>query len=147
MGISINVTTDTWKVDNLDWLAARKGLDTCRPATLLLSLFTAGGLGIVDAAGFIPSGTVLGRVTASGLVGPYSNAAADGRQTAIGHLLHGTRVRDSEGNAFTTAAVAFLWEGIVLEDKLPAFTGTEGEIDAAGKADLPMIRYETVATP
>lgn len=34
----------------------------------------------------IQAGTVIGKVTASGLYVPYSNAAADGSQTAVGIL-------------------------------------------------------------
>lgn len=67
MGISPQITSQSWGVDNLDWLASRKGFDTCRPVTLDLSLFDANH--VVD--GHIPSGTLLGKVTATGLYGPY----------------------------------------------------------------------------
>lgn len=139
MGISPQITTDSWGVDSKDWLASRKGFDTCRSVTLDLSLFTT-ALGFSD---FIPSGTVLAKVTASGLYGPYDPDGADGREAATGHLFDGVRLADNQGNAFSVAGAAMLWEGIVLLSKLPSFTGDEGEIDANGQGDLnAFIRYE-----
>lgn len=144
MGISIDVTTDTWGVDNLDWLASRKGFDTCRSITLDLDLFTDSGDGIVDSKGLIPSGTLVALVTDTGLYGPYNPDVdpADGTEDAAGHLLHGVRVSDSEGNSFAVSGVAMLWEGIVLRDKLPEFSGDKGQLDAGAEADLSFIRYE-----
>ena len=69
-------------------------------------------------------------------------AASDGGEVATGLLFDDVRFQDSEGNAFTRAGAAMLWEGIVIESKLPVFTGTDGELDANGKADLPNIRFE-----
>jgi len=243
MGISLEVTKDTWGVDNFDWLAIRKGIDTCRPGTLDLSLFSAGHY--VD--GFIPSGTLLGKVTATGLLGPYggvsdeiqtlteggsgltsftvtfggqttasiaaaataaqvqaalealstigagnilvtgnaggpytlrfigtlgntnqaqvtttptggtgtvtpatttqggSENASDGRETAVGHLLQPVKVADAQGNAFTKAAVAVLWEGVAIIAKLPKFNsvvGGAGEYDSSVATDLKFMRYE-----
>lgn len=141
MGISLDITRDTWGVDNLNWLAERKGFDTCRPGTLDFSLFT------VDhyPQGFIPSGTVVGVVTATGRLGPYSPLLANGLDVAFGHILQPARVADRMGNAKTRAAVAVLWEGVVLLSKLPNFLATAnglGELDANGQADLRFIRYE-----
>ncbi len=139
MGISVEITSDSWGVDSKDWLLARKGFDTCRSETLDLALFTT-GLGF--STGVISSGTVLGKVTAGGLLGPYDPDGVDGRQTAVGHLFDGVRQADSEGNAFTVAGCAVLWEGIVRRDNLPAWGGGEGDLDAAAEADLSFIRYE-----
>lgn len=141
MGISLDITRDTWGVDNLDWLAERKGFDTCRPGTLDLSLFVAEHY----PDGFIPSGTVVGVVTATGRLGPYSPALANGLDVAFGHILQPARVADRMGNAMTRSAVAVLWEGVVLLSKLPNFLGAAnglGELDANGQADLRFIRYE-----
>lgn len=76
----------------------------------------------------LTAGTVLGRITASGLYGPYSNAAVDGRGTAVSILLNTINVR--HGNASATA----ITHGVVLEARL---TG----IDAAGKTDLARIEF------
>ena len=141
MGISLNVTKDTWGVDSLDWLATRKGFDTCRPGTLDLTLFT------VDhyLQGFIPSGTVVAVLTSTGLLGPYTPANVLGLGVAFGHILQSARVADSRGNPFTRAAVAVVWEGVVLRSKLPNFLLTAnglGELDADAETDLRFIRYE-----
>jgi hypothetical protein len=138
MGISLDITSESWGADSKDWLASRKGFDTCESVTLDLSLFLAAHY----EAGFIPSGTVLAKVTATGMYGPYDNAAGDGRTVATGHLFDGVRVTDSAGNTFARSGAAMLWEGVVLEAKLPLFTGTVlGELDANAKADLKFMKY------
>lgn len=152
MGISPQITEDSWGMDSKHWLAARKGFDTCRSITLDLSLFTP-ALGFVN--GFIPSGTVLGKITATDLYGPYDPDGDDGREIATGHLFDGVRLRDSGGNPFSVAGAAMLWEGIVLAHKLPEFTegddaGDEGVLDGAAVGALDkFIRYEgdDVPTP
>jgi hypothetical protein len=243
MGISLDITTQTVGVGSLDWLASRKGFDTCRSITLDLSLFSAAHY----VNGYIPSGTVLSKITATGLYGPYAGKAdevqtltiggsgltsftvtysgqttasipaaataaqvqaalealsnigvgnisvsgnvngpftlrfigtlkntdvaqvtttptggtgtvtpatvtvggtdpSNGSQLAAGHLLQDARVADSNGNTFTKAAAALLWEGIVLRSKLPAFGVSvlgAGELDSDAETDLNMfIRYE-----
>lgn len=83
--------------------------------------------------GLVPSGTVIGRVTATELGVPYDDAGLDGRETAVGHTL--TDVVVAAGRRTT---VALVWNGRVKEAFLPANSG----IDAAAKADLDHIRYE-----
>lgn len=140
MGISVNITNESWSVDSKEWLATRKGFDTCRSVTLDLSLFTTGdGFGADD---YIPSGTVIGLVTATGLYGPYDPTASDGTETAAGHIFEAARMSDSDKNSFTRSVVPMLWEGVVIESKLPAFSGSKGEIDSAAKGDLTHVRYE-----
>ncbi len=138
MGISLDITTETWGADSKDWLANRKGFDTMESVTLDLTLFLAAHYD----RGYIPSGTLLGKVTATGKYGPYDNAAVDGRTVAAGHLFDGVRVVDGAGNAFAASGAAMLWEGVVIEAKLPLFTGTVlGEIDANAKTDLKFMKY------
>jgi hypothetical protein len=43
---------------------------------------------LAAAAGAVVPGTLLGKITATGKVVPYSNAAADGSQTAIGIAIY-----------------------------------------------------------
>lgn len=139
MGISPEITTDSWGVGSKAWLLHRKGMDTCRSVTLDLSLFTAVGADFVD---FIPSGTIVGQVTAGGLYGPYDDAAVDGTEDAAGILFEDVRLSDSEGNAFSLAGAALFWEGIVRRDNLPAAPTGPGDLDAAAEVDLPNIRFE-----
>lgn len=140
-GINLKVTSEAWTTGNLAWMKSQYGFDTARPCTLSLALFPADTL--ID--GYIPSGIVIAKVTASGLYAPYTPAAIDGTGTAAGLLLHDVRIsRDAEETGTLTASgAAFVWQAIVDESKLPVLASTtQGEIDAAGKADLPHIRFE-----
>lgn len=110
------------------WMGDLHGLDTPAPGTLNGDLFPAGTF----PDGLVPSGVQLGRVTASGLLGPYDNAAADGRQTAVGHLISDQVVSTGSRND-----VALYQHGTVLRDCLPSNSGH----DAAAEAELPGIRY------
>lgn len=142
MGIELDVTNDSWGVGSKEWLKNRKGLDTCRSITVDISLFNA----LHYPNGYIPSGILLGKVTATGLYGPYSPLLANGLDVNAGHLLNDVMVRDSGGNAFTKSASALFWEGIVDTTKLPTFTGAAsaiGVLDANGRTDVAaFIRYE-----
>lgn len=93
--------------------------------TLDGSLFTAGEE--------VLSGRVLGRVTATGRLGPYDNAAVDGRQTSAGHLDPDVKIKD----ATSRPHIAVFVGGTVNVTALPAGNG----LDAAARADLPRITY------
>lgn len=145
MAFDIGVRTKSF-AGNEDrrWLGTRMGTDQCRSVTLDVSSFLAAHF---TDKGAIPSGTVLGKITATGLYGPYDNAAADGREVAAGLLFNTTPVGTvGDGSDFATApdvAAPLFWTGVVKQSFLPAFAGTVlGEIDAAGRADLPTIRWE-----
>lgn len=140
MALNLKITQDVYKVGNLAWLKHQKGFDTCRSITVDITLFNADH----KAQGFIPSGTAVGLITATGKYGPYNNGAAAGvGDVCAGLLLHDVRVTDDSGNALGDAGAAMLWEGIVDTTKLPDFAPTTtGEVDAAAKTDLPTIRWE-----
>jgi hypothetical protein len=87
--------------------------------TLDASTFTADGNGDK----LVKAGTVLGKVTASGLYGKYDNTKANGQETAVCIALNSINLKN--GNA----AIAAVFEGAVYESRL---TG----IDAAGKTEL-----------
>ncbi len=110
------------------WLGSAHATDTADPITLDAALFTA-----TFTQGFVPSGVVVGRVTATGKYGRYDNAALDGREVARGHLL--TTVALKEGA--TNVSAALLRHGQVVEANLPANHGLE----AAAKADLAGFLY------
>lgn len=122
------------------------------PADRPWLLFTAGGpeqpvpldSGVLNFAlftsgthypnGFLPSGLVLGRVTTGGRLGPYSDAASDGRQTAVGYLYNAIRVPTDTAKKVAAAFVdAF---AVISESRLPSGHG----LDAAGKVDLPLVK-------
>lgn len=81
-------TTESTVTASRPWLLSTYGTETNKTITLDLAQF---GAGTYTAAAngvpnVIPSGTPLGKVTASGLYGPYDSAATDGTQTFAGLL-------------------------------------------------------------
>lgn len=92
--------------------------------------------------GYIPSGTVIGRVTATGLFGPYDNSASDGRETAFGITFAKVVARRGNGTLATRVGTGALVHGVVDQTRMP-FQSGPGAIDAAGKADLALIRFES----
>lgn len=72
----------------------------------------------------IVSGTVLGKITASGKYAPYSNAASDGTQTAVGILYEHLPAKTGDSKA-----VIF---NLDCEVNRAELTG----LDTAGEADL-----------
>ena len=150
MGFDIAITTKDYAGnEDRTWLKTRKGFDTCRSVTLDVSTFLAAH---ISAKGAIPSGTILGKITATGKYGPYDDAASDGRQTAAGFLFNTTEVGGrgpyGSGSDAVLASAAdvgapMLWEGVIDESRLPAFAGTVlGEIDANARTDLKFVRFE-----
>lgn len=81
-------TTEVTTTASRPWLLSTYGTETNKTITLDISQFGEGTY--TEAANgvpnVIPSGTPLGKVTASGLYGPYDSAAADGTQTFAGLL-------------------------------------------------------------
>jgi hypothetical protein len=100
--------------------------------TLKMSLFSR----VTFPNNLLPSGVYLGKVTASGLYGPYDDTAVDGRQTAQGLLL-ATIAWPADQASTAQIPVALYWRGEVIESLLPTGSG----VDAAAKVDLARIRH------
>lgn len=114
------------------WLGAwPHGQGTNKDVTLNGDLFPLGTF----PDGRVPSGVVLGVVTATNLAGPYDSTASDGRQTAVGHLLNTETV--AAGRKFLTAAVRV---GVVNRNLLPANSGHSATVET----QLPRITYQTL---
>lgn len=96
--------------------------------------------------GYLKSGFVAGKVTATGFFGPYLDAAADGRTTAVGILRASVRIqRYGDGSVIPQVGVALLVHGKVSVSKLPYTSGNAaagGYLDAAGQANLPLIYFD-----
>ena len=120
--MDLTVKTTDYGVDAKDWLGSAHGVNTAEAITLDPTLMLA-----AFADGNVPSGVTLGRVTATGRYARYDNAATDGREVMVGHLLN--RVKVTAGQ---NAGGALFWHGQVVESKLPTGHG----LDAAGKADV-----------
>lgn len=125
-------TTSTYQAEKRGWLRGTHGTGPGDnpSATLDLALFTQD---THYPNGFIPSGIALGKVTATGLYGPYDPAATDGRETAAG-LLFGTL------KATAHPAGGLLVHGFVDPARLPLQSGT-GSVDTAAKSDLNLIHW------
>lgn len=134
----ISVTKTSYQVEDRQWLASPHGTGPGETPSVTISVaaFTAG---THYPNGYLPSGTILGKITATGLYGPYSDAASDGTQTAAGILFGSLPIVSASGTA-TKVGGAIVKHGHVTQSKLPFQSGT-GSIDAAGKADLPLIEF------
>lgn len=143
----ISVFTQTLQAEDLSW-DLTPDHDACYAPgdTIDVSLFTQAQH---FPNGYIPSGTVLGRKTTGALLGPYLDAAADGRQTAVGVLKATVQVVQPNGALKTKVGVAVLKAfAVIATSKLPFTSVTAaagGYIDANGKADLPLIFFDAAA--
>lgn len=93
--------------------------------------------------GYIPSGTVLGKITATGKAGPYLAGASDGRETAVGFLFSSVRIPDLTDLTKDTAGAILVAFAPISVAKLPFTSSTTsgGFLDTAGRADLPLIHF------
>lgn len=131
----IAVTSTTYQPTDRPWLLweadGKYGSVARTSGTINFALFTAG---THYPNGYIPSGTVVGKVTTGGRIGPYDNAQTDGRQTAVGFLFNDTKVPTDTATKVEVAIVdAF---AAVSQSRLPANHG----LDAAGITDLALIK-------
>ena len=129
------VRTTTLAGSDPSWLASAHGTLNNRSVTLDLSKFD---FATKFTSGMIPSGVVLGKITASGLYGPYDDGLSTGVEVATGFLFTDVDVRDHIAAAASTtltgvkAMGAMMITGIILVAKLPTNHG----LDTAGRADL-----------
>ena len=110
--MDIRLRSESFAVENRSWLGSAHGTEATRTITLDLSTFSSSDH---YPDGHIPSGVVLGRITDTGLWGPYDNSAEDGRETAAGFLFNTTQVHQSTGNV----GAPLLEHGMIRVDKLP----------------------------
>lgn len=117
MDISIRPDGE-WGQDDQSWLGSAHGTQSARPVTLDRALFDEP---THYPKGHFPSGLPLGRVTASGLFGPYDPAATDGRDQLAGFLF---TARSATG---PRVGAALLDHGRVITARLPvAFEAPAG---------------------
>jgi hypothetical protein len=137
-----SVFTQPFQFEDLSWDLTPPESGWVLGGTLDISKFTAAQH---YPNGYIPSGCVLGVVTATSLLGPYLDAAVDGTNTAVGILRQSVEVtRFMGGTNRTKIGVSYLIHGLVSVAKLPFTSGNAaagGYIDANGKADLSKIYF------
>lgn len=121
--MDLNVYTETFGQENQSWLDSESGTDNAMSGTIDITKGFVAGTHYPN--GYLPSGTMLGRVTSGGKFGLYDDAASDGRQTLFGLLLTSQKVGTGD-----IIVPIFTGPGRVNAAALP-FT-----VDAAGKADV-----------
>ncbi|WP_329168288.1 head decoration protein [Streptomyces sp. NBC_01267] len=127
--MDLSLKTESFTQDRRDWLGSAHGTDAPVSATLDVSKFTA-GTHYPD--GYIKSGVPLGKITATGLYGPYDDAASDGRQTLVGFLFTAQDV-NARRVASTKVVGSMLVHCFIREAKLPVAVDAAGKIDVAGR--------------
>ncbi|MGI9091549.1 MAG: head decoration protein [Gemmatimonadaceae bacterium] len=142
----IGVFTQPYLAEDRSWLLSEPDNAYQIGGTLSIPAFTQA---VHYPNGYIPSGTVVGLITASGLYGPYDDTATDGRQTAVGVLFGSIRVLNPVGGTLVKVGGAFIAGGSpsIATSRLPfnstnAATG-RGYIDAAGQVDLKFVQFFT----
>lgn len=141
----IGVFTQPYLAEDRSWLLTEPDNAFQIGGTLSIPAFTQA---VHYPNGYIPSGTVVGLITASGLYGPYDDTAVDGRQVAVGVLFGAIRVLNPLGAALTKVGGAFIvaWASIATS-RLPFnttnATTARGYIDAAGQVDLKFVQFFT----
>ena len=148
MATDISVRTTQFQAGDRSWLIPQPGgigQGYTLSGTLDVSTLTAA---THYPLGYVPSGLVLGVITAASVngkivYGAYDDTASDGRQTAAGFLFDDAAIPnplDLTKDPGIAALVAF---AVVRESRLPvqaAGTPTgRGYLDANGRADLKLI--------
>lgn len=133
----ITVRTTAYQSEKKSWLIPQPGaigFGFTESGTLDLTKFDAG----LSPDGYLRSGTALGIVTASGLLGQYEPAATDGRQKCVGLLFASTGPIAGRTRDLSAYVAAF---AVVKTSKLPVASG-KGSIDAGAKTALSTIYFK-----
>lgn len=132
MTTDITVRTTNYQVEKRSWLLGPAGTEPGDNPSITLNLAAFAADRYPN--GYIPSGTVLGKITATGLYGPYDNAAADGTEVARGLLFSSVNVPAATGKV----GGALFKAGNIDATKLP-FSSGKGFLDANAITDLKFI--------
>lgn len=128
--MDLSLKTETFGGDNQSWLDSAHGQDAATSVTIVPG--AAGGFTPAThyPTGTLPSGTPLGKITATGKYGLYDDAATDGRQTLVGFLLVGQKI----GTAGVIAPL--LRHGRINAAALPFAIDAAARADVAGRIDF-----------
>lgn len=128
--MDLSLKSINFSQDRRDWLGSEHGTDAPRSVSLDVSKFTQ-ATHYPD--GYLKSGIPLGKITASGLYGPYDDTATDGRQTCVGLLFTGVGVVDQRGRVSTQVGGSMLLHGFIRLTKLPVPLDANGQTDIAAR--------------
>lgn len=127
--MDLDLRTETFTPgEDQSWLGSAHGTESTESITLDASAFIG-----TFTDGIIPSGVVLGKITATGLYGPHDSDNADGTEVAVGLLF--TTIDTKEGDVDSPAAL--FTHGKVKVDNLP----TDHGLDVAAAAQMEHIRF------
>lgn len=134
----IGVFTQPYQTEDRSWLLNEFEDLYAIGGTLSVAAFTQA---VHYPNGYLPSGTAVAVITASGLLGPYDSTAADGRQTVLGLTVDSIRFVNPIGGLLTKVGVAVgVAFGVVSLSKLPFnstnATANRGYIDTAAQTAL-----------
>lgn len=127
----ITVVTTSYGSEDRTWLMGPHGVEAGTTPSTTLDLAKFNDAKFADD---IKSGCVLGKVTATGLYGPYDPAAVDGRQTAR-RLLMNTYGRKA-GDGAKRIADGGVIHAFVNVNRLPYVAGSIGGLDADAITDM-----------
>ena len=131
MTTNIAVTTTAYQVEKRGWLWGPDGTGPGDNPSITLDFSTIGSARRAD--GYVPSGIVLGRITATGKYGEFDSGASDGRQTAVGHLFSSVA---TPANLATPVGGALVVKGSVDPARLPFAAAAVGGLPATGRPAL-----------
>lgn len=149
--MDLSVTTDNLVTADQSWLGSAHGTENCRPITLDVSAFTS-GTHYPD--GFFKSGIPLGKITSSGLYGPYAGRTNE-VQTLTRTSTGGTVDLTFDGETVTgVVASAAGFTAAALQTKLESLPNVNpGDVTVAGSAGGPLtvtfsgVRFEGTNVP
>lgn len=126
-------TVASYQSEKRSWMLSQWGQGPGENPSIVLdvSAFTAG---THYPNGFFPSGLAVGKITATGLYGPYNNAASDGTEVCAGLLHSSVKVPNPAVTTIDTPA-ALVVAGFIKLGKLPI------SLDAPGQADLRLCHF------
>lgn len=128
--MDLSLKTETFTVEDQRWLGSAHGTEMGRSITLDTSAFTSG---THYPNGYFPSGLPLGKITATGLYGPYNNGSSDGTETLAGFLLCSV---DAPSVNTVDVQGALYEHGRVIEAYLPVAIDAGARTDVAGRIIL-----------
>lgn len=132
--MAFNVKRFAAQSENRSWLRGPHGTEPGANANITLDAAAFSGL---HPNGFVPSGTLVGKVTASGKYAPYDAAGADGSEVPAGFLFSSVSV-DPGAEVLAGALYA---HGFVNPDRLPIESG-KGALDEAARTALTNIIFD-----
>jgi hypothetical protein len=136
--MDLTLRTETWGLDDQSWLGSRHGIGECPSVTLDTSAFTKA---IHYPDGYFKSGIALGKITATGLYGPYAGQTNEVQTVTItGSPTGGTFTLTYAGQ--TTAPIAYNASAATVQAALAALsnigdTDTTADVAVSGSAGGP----------